>query len=164
MACKMNAYFRVSTTKQATSGLGLDAQEATVAAYVASAGCDLIASYTEVENGKKHDLVNRPELAKAVAHARRAKAVLVVAKLDRLLRSTVVLTMLKTSGVRFVACDNKRERVHDRHSGGCSGERGASDLRAHEARSRCLEGPRNRSWRLAPRPPEADPRNGAQGR
>lgn len=41
-----------------------------------------------------------------MAHAKRSKATLVVAKLDRLLRSTVVRSTLKTSGVRFVACDN----------------------------------------------------------
>ncbi len=102
----MIAYYRVSTERQGRSGLGLEGQEAAVAEHVASAGCDLIAAYTEVETGKKHDLVNRPELRKAVAHAKRSKAVLVVAKLDRLLRSTVVRSTLKTSGVRFIACDN----------------------------------------------------------
>ena len=74
--------------------------------HVAANACDLLASYTEVETGKKHDLDNRPALRKAVAHAKRSRAILVVAKLDRLLRSTVVRSMLKTSGVRFVACDN----------------------------------------------------------
>ena len=102
----MIAYYRVSTERQGRSGLGLEGQEVAVAEHVASAGCDLIAAYTEVETGKKHDLLNRPELRKAVAHAKRSKAVLVVAKLDRLLRSTVVRSMLKTSGVCFVACDN----------------------------------------------------------
>jgi DNA invertase Pin-like site-specific DNA recombinase len=106
MACKMIAYYRVSTERQGRSGLGLEGQEAAVAEHVASASCDLIAAYTEVETGTKHDLVNRPELRNAVAHAKRSKAVLVVAKLDRLLRSTVVRAMLKTSGVRFIACDN----------------------------------------------------------
>lgn len=106
MGCKMIAYFRVSTERQGRSGLGLEGQEAAVAAHIESAGCELIASYTEIETGKKHDLVNRPELRKAVAHAKRSKAILVVAKLDRLLRSTVVRSMLKTSGVHFVACDN----------------------------------------------------------
>jgi DNA invertase Pin-like site-specific DNA recombinase len=51
-------------------------------------------------------LDNRPELQKAITHAKRSKAILVVAKLDRLLRSTVVRSMLKTSGVKFIACDN----------------------------------------------------------
>ncbi|MHB8462925.1 MAG: recombinase family protein, partial [Vulcanimicrobiaceae bacterium] len=102
----MIGYFRVSTNKQGNSGLGLDAQKAAVAAHVAANDCDLIASYCEIETGKKHNLDNRPELLKAIAHAKRSKCVLVVAKLDRLLRSTVVCSTLKTSGVLFTACDN----------------------------------------------------------
>lgn len=102
----MVAYYRVSTSRQGKSGLGLEAQETAVNAHVQGRRCELIASYTEVETGKKHSLDNRPALKKAVAHAKRSKAVLVVAKLDRLLRSTVVRMLLKTSGVQFVACDN----------------------------------------------------------
>jgi DNA invertase Pin-like site-specific DNA recombinase len=78
-----------------------------VADHVATAGCELVGADTEVETGKKHDLENRPELRKAVAHAKRAKAILVVAKLDRLLRSTVERALLKPAGVKFIACDNR---------------------------------------------------------
>lgn len=106
MPCKMVAYYRVSTARQGADGLGIAGQKAAVAQHVASNGCDLIATYTEVETGGKHDLDNRPELKKAIAHAKRSRAVLVVAKLDRLLRSTVVHSLLKTSKVEFVACDN----------------------------------------------------------
>lgn len=106
MACKLVAYYRVSTTKQGQSGLGMEAQQSDVERHVEQSACDLIASYTEVETGKKHSLDNRPALRKAIAHAKRSKATLVVAKLDRLVRSTVVCSLLKTSGVRFVACDN----------------------------------------------------------
>lgn len=102
----MVGYFRVSTAKQGASGLGLDAQKAAVMQHVHANGCDLIGSYVEVETGKKHTLDNRPELQKAIVHAKRSKAILVVAKLDRLLRSTVVRSMLKQSGVKFIACDN----------------------------------------------------------
>jgi DNA invertase Pin-like site-specific DNA recombinase len=102
----MIAYYRVSTTKQGESGLGIEAQKAAVDQHVRANACELIGAYIEVETGKKHDLDNRPELRKAVAHAKRSKAILVVAKLDRLLRSTVVRAMLKSSGVHFVACDN----------------------------------------------------------
>ncbi|HEY0396093.1 MAG TPA: recombinase family protein [Candidatus Elarobacter sp.] len=102
----MVAYFRVSTKRQEDSGAGLDAQRAAVARYVADNGCDLIGEYVEVETGKKHDLDNRPELRRAVAHTKRSRAILVVSKLDRLLRSTVVRNTLKTKGVRFVAVDN----------------------------------------------------------
>jgi DNA invertase Pin-like site-specific DNA recombinase len=102
----MVAYLRVSRKSQGADGLGIGSQRAAVASYVASAGCELLREYVEVETGKKHDLTNRPELRRAIAHARRSKAILVVAKLDRLLRSTVICTLLKTNAVQFVACDN----------------------------------------------------------
>jgi DNA invertase Pin-like site-specific DNA recombinase len=102
----MVAYYRVSTDRQGRSGLGLEGQEAAVAAHADAQGRDLIATYTEVETGTRHNLDNRPELRKAIAHAKRSKALLVVAKLDRLLRSVAVLSMLQTSGVEFICCDN----------------------------------------------------------
>ncbi|MHB1549577.1 MAG: recombinase family protein [Vulcanimicrobiaceae bacterium] len=104
--CKLVAYLRVSTEKQGRSGLGLEAQQAAVDAHVASTGCRLVGTYTEVETGKRDSLDNRPELRRAIAHAKRAKATLVVAKLDRLTRSVAVTSMLHTSGVEFIACDN----------------------------------------------------------
>lgn len=106
MGCKMVAYYRVSRKSQRADGLGMDAQRTAVAAHVAANGCELIGEYTEIETGKRHDLDNRPALRNALSHAKRSRAILVVAKLDRLLRSTVVNSLLKTSGVRFVACDN----------------------------------------------------------
>src|SRR5580700_10921878 len=77
------AYYRVSTKQQGESGLGLEGQEVAVQAYARQAGATIKASYVEVESGK---LADRPQLAKALAHARRNKATLVVAKLDRLAR------------------------------------------------------------------------------
>jgi DNA invertase Pin-like site-specific DNA recombinase len=103
MACKLVAYRRVSTVGQGRSGLGLEAQETAVAAYVQTSGCTLIASYTEVESGRKS---GRPELTKAIAHAKRAKATLVIAKLDRLSRNVAFIANLMESGVDFIACDN----------------------------------------------------------
>jgi DNA invertase Pin-like site-specific DNA recombinase len=106
VGCKLVPYRRVSTAKQGESGLGLEAQDAAIQAYAASTGCEIIATYTEIETGKKDDIANRPELLKAVAHAKRAKAVLVIAKLDRLSRSVFVTATLHKAGVEFVACDN----------------------------------------------------------
>src|ERR1700680_1627482 len=103
---KIVAYYRVSTQKQGMSGLGIEAQQAGVAQYGHETGCDLIGQYTETETGKRHTLDNRPELQRAIAHAKRSRATLVVAKLDRLLRSTVVRSMLKIANVKFLACDN----------------------------------------------------------
>jgi DNA invertase Pin-like site-specific DNA recombinase len=104
--CKMVAYYRVSTIRQGQSGLGLEAQERAVSAHVVSQGCTLVASYTEIETGKRDTLDNRPELRKAIAHAKRSKAILVVAKMDRLSRSVAVTSALHNSGLEFIACDN----------------------------------------------------------
>lgn len=102
----MVAYLRVSTDRQGKSGLGIEAQATAVAQHILQAGCDLLASYSEVETGKKDSLANRPELQKAIAHAKRTKAVLVVAKLDRLSRSVAVTSLLHQSGIDFVCVDN----------------------------------------------------------
>lgn len=101
-ACKLVAYFRVSTAAQGESGLGLEGQRAAVDAYAKATGCVVMASFTEVESGKRDD---RPELAKAIDAARRLKARLVVAKMDRLARNVHFLSGLMESGVDFVACD-----------------------------------------------------------
>ena len=99
---KLVAYLRVSTKGQGDSGLGLEAQEAAVSAHAASSGSDLVARFVEVESGKRAD---RPELLKAIAHAKRAGATLVIAKLDRLSRNVAFLANLMETGVDFVACD-----------------------------------------------------------
>jgi DNA invertase Pin-like site-specific DNA recombinase len=106
MGCRLIAYLRVSTEKQGVSGLGLEAQDAAIQAHIRAAGGMLIASYTEIETGKRDDLDNRPELLRAIAHARRSRATLVFAKMDRLARSVYVLATLHRGGVDFVACDN----------------------------------------------------------
>jgi DNA invertase Pin-like site-specific DNA recombinase len=103
MPMKIIAYFRVSTIKQGRSGLGLEGQQAAVEEFARRTGARTIASYTEVESGKRAD---RPELAKALAHARRSKATLVVAKLDRLARNLAFLAALMESGADFIAADN----------------------------------------------------------
>jgi DNA invertase Pin-like site-specific DNA recombinase len=100
---KLIAYYRVSTEKQGQSGLGLESQRATVQDFARATGQTIAASFTEIESGKRAD---RPELAKAIAHARRSKATLVIAKLDRLARNVAFVSALMESGVEFVAVDN----------------------------------------------------------
>lgn len=102
-AVKIVAYFRVSTARQGASGLGLEGQQAAVAAYAAAHGATVIATYTEIESGRKSD---RPQLANALAHAKRVKATLCVAKLDRLSRNVAFLSAVMDSGADFIACDN----------------------------------------------------------
>lgn len=98
---KYIAYYRVSTNRQGESGLGLEAQKASVREFVNGHG-QLISEYMEVETGKRAD---RPELLKAMVHARRQKATLVIAKLDRLARNVAFTATLMESGADFVACD-----------------------------------------------------------
>ncbi len=95
------AYYRVSTDRQGKSGLGLDAQRAAVAAYLAGRG-EKIAEFTEIESGKKND---RPQLAAALVLCRKQKARLIIAKLDRLARNVHFISGLMESGVDFVAVD-----------------------------------------------------------
>ncbi len=97
------AYYRVSTKKQGESGLGLEGQKFSVQEFAKREQSMILSSYVEVETGKKSD---RLEILKAISHARRSKATLVVAKLDRLARNVAFLSALMESGVDFVACDN----------------------------------------------------------
>jgi len=96
------AYYRVSTKAQGESGLGLEAQQAAVTSHILSQGGQLAASYREVESGK---VDQRGELLKAIAHAKRAKATLIVAKLDRLSRNAAFLLTLQESQLPLVFCD-----------------------------------------------------------
>lgn len=101
---RLVAYLRVSTDKQGIRGLGIEAQRRAVSDYVWRQGGTtmLLAEYTEVESGRRAD---RPELWKAIDHARNAGALLVIAKLDRLSRDVHFLTGLDKAGIEFVACD-----------------------------------------------------------
>jgi DNA invertase Pin-like site-specific DNA recombinase len=93
----------VSTKEQGNSGLGLEAQQAAIEAYAKQTGAKLLGTYTEVESGKRAD---RPQLQRAIAHAKRSKATLVVAKLDRLSRNVAFTAALMESRLNFICCDN----------------------------------------------------------
>lgn len=84
------------------SGLGLEAQRSAVQAYCRGRECQMLAEFTEVESGKRND---RPELGKALHHAKVTSATLVIAKLDRLSRNAAFLLQLQDSGAKFVAAD-----------------------------------------------------------
>jgi DNA invertase Pin-like site-specific DNA recombinase len=103
---KFLAYYRVSTQQQGLSGLGLEAQQAAVRAYLNGGDWELVAEVTEVETGKgANALDRRPKLADALALCKRLKATLVIAKLDRLARNVHFISGLIESGVEFVAAD-----------------------------------------------------------
>lgn len=98
------SYIRVSTQKQGASGLGLEAQQSAIAAHIERSGGELAGEFVEVESGRKTDK-QRPQLAAALALAKKAKATLVIAKLDRLARNVHFISGLMQAGVRFVALD-----------------------------------------------------------
>jgi DNA invertase Pin-like site-specific DNA recombinase len=98
---KLVAYYRVSTTGQGKSGLGLEAQSKAVKDYLNGGEWTLVAEFTEVESGRSAD---RPKLQEALALCRAHRAALVVANVSRLTRSVAFLSKLLDSGVeiRFV--------------------------------------------------------------
>ena len=101
------AYYRVSTARQGESGLGLEAQRAKVQQMAAERGAVVAAEFVEVESGRKAD---RPQLAAALAEARRLGAVVAVAKIDRLARDAEFVLRLSREAERngmggFLFCD-----------------------------------------------------------
>jgi DNA invertase Pin-like site-specific DNA recombinase len=95
-------YYRVSTQAQGRSGLGLEAQRDAVTRHVASVNGALAAEFQEVESGKATE---RPQLNAALRYCRTNRAILVIAKLDRLARNVRFISQLMESGVEFVAAD-----------------------------------------------------------
>jgi DNA invertase Pin-like site-specific DNA recombinase len=99
---KAVTYYRVSTSKQGKSGLGLEAQRNAVEQYLAAGDWQLVGEFVEVESGK---LNQRPQLEAALAQCELTGATLIVAKLDRLSRNVAFLATLQDSGTKFVAAD-----------------------------------------------------------
>lgn len=104
--CDLVAYYRVSTDEQGEIGLGMKAQRRMVEQYSEMTGCKIVKEFTEVESGK---LSARPQLALALSYAKRAKATLVIAKLDRLGRNLNFISGLMETGVAFVAADSPND-------------------------------------------------------
>lgn len=102
MEGKFVAYYRVSTAQQGKSGLGLEAQQTAVRAYLNGGDWELLGEFTEVESGKRK---NRPQLNAALAICKKHKATLVIAKLDRLARNLHFISGLMESRINFVAVD-----------------------------------------------------------
>lgn len=103
---KFIAYYRVSTQKQGTSGLGLEAQREAVKRFLNGGICELVAEFQEIETGKGADaLAKRPQLRAALDACRKQGATLIIAKLDRLARNVHFVSGLMESRVSFVACD-----------------------------------------------------------
>ena len=94
------AYLRVSTQRQGSSGLGLQAQQEIIRKHLN--GNSPIAEFVEVESGRKSD---RPKLHEALELCKKEKATLIVAKMDRLSRNVAFTSQLLDSGIEIVFCD-----------------------------------------------------------
>jgi DNA invertase Pin-like site-specific DNA recombinase len=98
------AYYRVSTQRQGRSGLGLDAQRSAVARFAEAETMDIIAEFTEV--GKGSDALDRrPQLALALATARKRGCLVLVSKLDRLSRDVAFISGLMAQRVPFIMAE-----------------------------------------------------------
>lgn len=100
------AYVRVSTDKQGKSGLGLEAQRTALAAFAQVNGFEIVEEFAEIGSGKGEDaLERRPQLARALARAKKLKCAVVVAKLDRLSRDVAFIAGLMAQRVPFIVAE-----------------------------------------------------------
>lgn len=95
-------YRRVSTKEQGRSGLGLEAQDRDIALFLeqfSPVPYDVVGEFTDVLSGAD---IDRPELTKAIALARKTGATLLVSKLDRLSRKvSVIANLMEDKRVSF---------------------------------------------------------------
>src|SRR6478672_11741735 len=104
------AYYRVSTQKQGRSGLGLEAQKKAIASFAAAEGFTVVAEFTEIETGKGADALDRrSELKAALKAAKKAKASIAVARLDRLSRDVAFISGLMSQKVPFIVVSLGRD-------------------------------------------------------
>src|SRR3982074_2268340 len=104
------AYLRVSTQRQGRSGLGIEAQRATIQQFAGAESLTIAAEFVEFESGKGADALDRrPQLAAALAAAKASKCSVVVAKLDRLSRDVAFVAGLMAQRVPFIVAELGRD-------------------------------------------------------
>ncbi len=96
------ALYGVSTAEQGQSGLGLEAQQASVRAFVTAQRWSLIGEFSDIASGKDD---RRPGFQAALARCRQLGAVLVAARLDRITRRAHTLSQLLEDGISIRAAD-----------------------------------------------------------
>ena len=94
--------YRVSTAEQGQSGLGLEAQQASVRAFAAAQRWTLVAEFSDVASGKDN---HRPGFQAALTRCRQLGAVLAAARLDRITRRAHTLSQLLEDGYSVRAAD-----------------------------------------------------------
>jgi DNA invertase Pin-like site-specific DNA recombinase len=104
---KAIGYIRVSSEEQADSGLGLEAQRQRITTFCAMKGLDLVEVFEDAAVSGGKPLASRPAGSRMLADARKSKAVVIVAKFDRLFRSVadaaVTIADFDRKGLELVA-------------------------------------------------------------
>lgn len=110
------AYLRVSTAEQGRSGLGIEAQRAAIAAFAEREGFEVVAEYVEALSGKGADaLERRPQLAAALADAKRRRCSVAVSKLCRLSRDVAFIAGLMSRKVPFIVTELPNATAFELH-------------------------------------------------
>ncbi len=104
---KIVIYKRCSTKGQGESGLGLEAQDAYIQHFVTgNPKFEVVKEFTEVASAKTVDCKKRPFLCEAVSMCQKQGFTLVVAKVDRLSRTTEhALDIFAKLDGRLISCD-----------------------------------------------------------
>lgn len=88
----------------------MEAQRAAIERFALAEDLTIIAEYTEAETGKGSDALDRrPQLAAALAGARKAKCSVVVSRLDRLSRDVAFVSGLMAQRVPFIVAELGRD-------------------------------------------------------
>ena len=95
------AYFRVSTASQGRSGLGLAAQRTKINEFLET-GDEVVAEFVEIQSGKSD---TRIELWRAIAHAKKHSAKILIAKLDRFSRKVSFIAGIMEQGIGLVVAE-----------------------------------------------------------
>jgi DNA invertase Pin-like site-specific DNA recombinase len=101
------AYTRLSNpNKKGKPGIGLEAQQTALNAFAKAEGYTYLQTFSETETGKGADALDRrPQLAAAMALAKKHKAPVIVVKLDRLSRDVHFISGLMTARTPFIVTE-----------------------------------------------------------
>ena len=102
MEKKFCAYFRVSTTRQGESHLGIEAQMKMCNDFAKQNSGTIIATFQDYESGKSR---TREGLWSAIDFCKQNNCPLVIAKLDRLARDVEFTFKIMNTGVQIHFCD-----------------------------------------------------------
>ena len=95
------AYFRVSTVSQGRSGLGLAAQRTKIEEFL-EIDDEVAAEFVEIQSGKSD---TRTELWRAISHAKKHSAKILIAKLDRFSRKVSFISGIMEQGIGLVVAE-----------------------------------------------------------